>query len=102
MSVWREALDELGRRKLRTGLTLLGLIFGVGSIVAMLGVGEGSRQEALSLVEGLGLRNLIVRALPQDSEALREVRLRSLGLTRADAEAALAVVPGAEAIAVPG
>ena len=99
MSVWREALDELGRRKLRTGLTLLGLIFGVGSIVAMLGVGEGSRQEALSLVEGLGLRNLIVRALPQDSEALREVRLRSLGLTRADAEAALAVVPGAEAIA---
>jgi putative ABC transport system permease protein len=99
MSVWREALDELGRRKLRTGLTLLGLIFGVGSIVAMLGVGEGSRQEALSLVEGLGLRNLIVRAVPQDTEALREVRLRSLGLTRADAEAALAVVPGADGIA---
>ena len=99
MNVWLEALDELGRRKLRTGLTLLGLIFGVGAIVAMLGVGEGSRQEALSLVEGLGLRNLIVRAVPQDSEALKEVRLRSLGLTRADAEAALAVVPGADAFA---
>ena len=32
---WREALEELARRKLRTGLTLLGLIFGVGAIVAM-------------------------------------------------------------------
>ena len=34
-NIWREALIELGRRKLRTGLTLLGLIFGVGAIVAM-------------------------------------------------------------------
>ena len=41
--IWREALAELWRRKLRTGLTLLGLIFGVGAIVAMQGVGEGSR-----------------------------------------------------------
>jgi putative ABC transport system permease protein len=97
--IWREALVELGRRKLRTGLTLLGLIFGVGAIVAMLGVGEGSRQEALSLVEELGLHNLIVNAKPQDTETLRELRLRSLGLTRADAEAALSVVPGAEQIA---
>jgi len=96
---WREALVELSRRKLRTGLTLLGLIFGVGAIVAMLGVGEGSRQEALALVEELGLHNLIVRAKVQDTESLKEVRIRSLGLTRADALAALAVVPGAEQVA---
>ena len=96
---WREALVELSRRKLRTGLTLLGLIFGVGAIVAMLGVGEGSRQEALALVEELGLHNLIARAKVQDPESLKEVRLRSLGLTRADALAALAVVPGAEQVA---
>jgi len=98
-NIWREALIELSRRKLRTGLTLLGLIFGVGAIVAMLGVGEGSRQEALALVEELGLHNLIARAKPQDSEALKEVRLRSLGLTRADAQAALSVVPGAQSMA---
>ncbi len=97
--IWREALAELWRRKLRTGLTLLGLIFGVGAIVAMQGVGEGSRLEALALVEELGLHNLIVRAKPQDLESLREIRLRSLGLTRADARAALDVVPGAEQVA---
>ena len=97
---WREAVEELWRRRLRTLLTLLGLIFGVGSIVAMQGVGEGSRQEALKLVEGLGLRNLIAKTeSPPDEDALREMRARSLGLTRADADAALDVVPGATGIA---
>ena len=92
---WREAFEELTRRKLRTGLTLLGLVFGVGSIVAMQAVGEGSRREALRLVEGLGLNNLIVESAQQDEETLREVRQRSLGLTLADARAAASVIPTA-------
>lgn len=92
---WREALEELGRRKLRTGLTLLGLVFGVGAIVAMQAVGEGSRREALRLVEGLGLNNLIVQSVEQDPETLREIRQRSLGLTLSDARAAVGVVPHA-------
>ena len=80
--IWREAIDELWRRRLRTLLTLLGLIFGVGAIVAMLAVGEGSRREALRLVESLGLHNLIAEAKPQDEETLKETRARSLGLQR--------------------
>ena len=99
-SAWREAVEELSRRKLRTLLTLLGLIFGVGAIVAMQGVGEGSRREALRMVESLGLHNLIVEAhSPQDDDALKEVRARSLGLTLADARAAMDVVPGARRFA---
>ena len=97
--IWREAIDELWRRRLRTLLTLLGLIFGVGAIVAMQAVGEGSRREALRLVESLGLHNLIAVASPQDDDTLKETRARSLGLSIADARAALAVVPGAEAFA---
>ncbi len=97
---WREAVEELSRRKLRTFLTLLGLIFGVGAIVAMQGVGEGSRREALHMVESLGLNNIIIQAnSPQDDQALKELRKHSLGLTLADARAALAVVPGAERFA---
>jgi putative ABC transport system permease protein len=95
-SVWREAVEELWRRRLRTLLTLLGLIFGVGAIVAMQGVGEGSRREALRLVESLGLHNLIVERIALDPETQKESRARSLGLTLADGRAALAVVPGAE------
>jgi putative ABC transport system permease protein len=96
---WREALDELSRRKLRTGLTLLGLVFGVGAIVAMQAVGEGSKREALRLVQGLGLNNLIVEAKTADADSLREQRERSLGLALGDARAALAVTPGAERLA---
>ena len=95
-TVWREAVEELWRRRLRTLLTLLGMIFGVGAIVAMQAVGEGSRREALRLVEGLGLHNLIAEAKPQDEDTAKETRERSLGLTVADADAALSVVPGAE------
>ncbi|MEO8778492.1 MAG: ABC transporter permease [Rhodanobacter sp.] len=93
---WREAIEELSRRKLRTLLTLLGMIFGVGAIVAMQGVGEGSRREALKLVDSLGLHNLIVEAKSQDGDALKEARARSVGLTVADARAALSVVPSAQ------
>ncbi|HET6631929.1 MAG TPA: ABC transporter permease [Rhodanobacteraceae bacterium] len=97
---WREAIEELSRRKLRTFLTLLGLIFGVGAIVAMQGVGEGSKREALRMVESLGLHNIIVQAnSPHDPDSLKEVRERSLGLTLADARAALKVVPGAQRFA---
>ncbi len=96
---WREAIDELARRKLRTGLTLLGLIFGVGAIVAMQAVGEGGRREAERLVQGLGLDNLIVQSVAQDEQALKEARKRSLGLSLADAQAARAVVPDADASA---
>ncbi|WP_395407570.1 ABC transporter permease [Pseudoduganella sp. UC29_106] len=96
----REAVAELRRRKLRTGLTLLGMIFGVGAIVAMLAVGEGSRREALRLVAELGLNNVLVESKGAEAEQLKEVRTRSLGLSAADGEAALSVVPGAQSVAL--
>ncbi len=96
----KEAATELARRKLRTGLTLLGMIFGVAAIVAMLAVGEGSKREALRLVEELGLQNLLLEAKDFDPERLKELRTRSLGLSAADAAAALAVVPGASSVAM--
>ena len=95
-----EAIAELKRRKLRTGLTLLGMIFGVGAIVAMLAVGEGSRREALRLVAELGLNNVIVESKGMADEQLKDVRTRSLGLSAADAAAALSVVPGAQSVAL--
>src|SRR5690606_20461867 len=74
--VWREAVEELWRRRLRTLLTLLGLIFGVGAIVAMQAVGEGSRREAVQMVARLGLNHLLVEAKPEDEAPLKETRAR--------------------------
>lgn len=95
-----EAIVELQRRKLRTGLTLLGMVFGVAAIVAMLAVGEGSKREALRLVAELGLNNLIVESKSIVPDKLKEIRTRSLGLSAADANAALAVVPGAVSVSL--
>jgi putative ABC transport system permease protein len=96
----REAVAELRRRKLRTGLTLLGMVFGVGAIVAMLAVGEGSKREALRLVAELGLNNVLVESKGLEAEQLKELRTRSLGLSAADGMAALSVVPGARSVAL--
>ncbi len=95
-----EAVAELQRRKLRTGLTLLGMVFGVAAIVAMLAVGEGSRREALSLVAELGLNNVLIENKALEAERLKEIRTRSLGLSAGDAAAALSVVPGAQSVAL--
>ncbi|MDO8313382.1 MAG: ABC transporter permease, partial [Sideroxyarcus sp.] len=95
-----EAIIELKRRKLRTGLTLLGMIFGVAAIVAMLAVGEGSKREALRLVSELGLNNVLIESKTIEPEKLKELRTRSLGLSAADAAAALSVVPGAQSVAL--
>ncbi|MRV72812.1 FtsX-like permease family protein [Duganella sp. FT92W] len=95
-----EAVAELRRRQLRTGLTLLGMIFGVGAIVAMLAVGEGSKREALRLVAELGLDNVLVESKAIETEQLKDIRARSLGLSAADGMAVLAVVPGARSVAL--
>ncbi|SFU57003.1 ABC transporter permease [Pseudoduganella namucuonensis] len=100
MALIREAVVELKRRKLRTGLTLLGMVFGVAAIVAMLAVGEGSKREALRLVAELGLDNVLVESKGMEPEQLKEIRARSLGLSAADAAAALSVVPGARSVAM--
>lgn len=55
-----EALEQLWFHKLRTFLTLLGMIFGVGAVIAMVSVGEGAEKEALSLIDSMGLRNILV------------------------------------------
>ena len=55
--------------KLRSGLTMLGLVFGVFSVIAMLAIGEGSKREALEQIRQLGANTIIVRSVkpPEDS-----------------------------------
>jgi putative ABC transport system permease protein len=89
----RQAFDEFGHHKLRTTLTLLGMIFGVGAVIGMLSIGEGAEREALSLIDALGLRNVIVEAVDQPEERLKELRKDSLGLSMRDLEVALDTVP---------
>ncbi|MEO1618182.1 MAG: ABC transporter permease [Planctomycetota bacterium] len=55
------AIRNLLLHKMRSSLTLLGTILGVASVIAMLSIGEGSKQDALDRIRGLGADNVIVR-----------------------------------------
>ncbi len=92
------ALGQLRQHKLRTSLTLLGMVFGVGAVIAMLSIGEGAKQEAMRLIESMGLRNLLVQSRELDPETLREVREQSVGLSRSDVRAMRETLPSVVAV----
>ena len=51
-------IENLLLHKLRSFLTMLGVVFGVGSVVAMLAVGEGASKEALEHIRKVGSNNI--------------------------------------------
>ncbi len=83
----KHAIAEMLHHKLRTLLTLLGMVFGVGAVIAMLSIGEGAKAEATRLIEKMGLRNLVIEEKTFDQETLKEIRQDSLGLTVNDVRA---------------
>ncbi len=87
------AVLNLARHKLRTALTMLGMIFGVAAVLAMLSIGAGAEQEALSLIEQLGLRNVVVRAKPFEDQEMAVIRQDSPGLSRQDVLALRQALP---------
>jgi putative ABC transport system permease protein len=81
----RLGVDNLRAHKLRSLLTMLGMIFGVAAVVAMLSIGAGAQQEVMAFIEQLGVRNLIVEAREANNwESLQKVRKISPGLTFQD------------------
>jgi len=80
------ALLNLGRHKLRTSLTMLGMIFGVAAVLSMLSIGAGAEQEALTVIRKMGLRNIIVKAKEFEQEELRILRQDSLGVSLRDVD----------------
>ena len=87
-------IGSLLAHKLRTLLTMLGMIFGVGAVVAMLSITEGARQEMIRYIDLLGVNNIVVEANEApDRDTLIEVRQVSPGLTFRDARAIAANTP---------
>jgi putative ABC transport system permease protein len=96
---FRSALDNLAAHKLRSALTMLGMIFGVGAVIAMMSIGAGAERQALASIERLGLRNVLVRAKSLKDDELQEIRQKSLGVSTRDAAAIAEAVPGIELVA---
>ena len=94
------AWQGLTDHKFRSFLTMLGIIFGVASVIAMLSIGEGAKREAIAKYQDLGVNNIIVREKDMTDEELEEVRTKfSPGLSLHDAEVIREIVPGVSRIA---
>ncbi len=73
--------------KLRSLLTMLGMIFGVAAVIAMLSIGEGARREALENIRLLGASNILIEALEADQVPEEDLELKSPGLHLRDMQA---------------
>ena len=80
-------IENLLLHKLRTFLTMLGVVFGVGSVVAMLSVGEGASKEALEQIRKVGSNNIIissVKSVEEVSQSTVYSQMSIYGLTYED------------------
>jgi len=87
----RLGIKSLMLHKLRSFLTMLGVVFGVSSVVAMLAVGSGAEQETMAQIRKLGATNIILNAVKPEAQSQQQSNQQaaltlSYGLTYDDAE----------------
>ncbi|MBT3295955.1 MAG: FtsX-like permease family protein [Verrucomicrobia bacterium] len=91
LGVSRRTLLE---HKMRSFLTILGIIFGVAAVIAMTAIGEGAKEAALKSIQQMGIQNVFVNDRPQIREsAHNKGRYITDGIARSDIEYAGAILP---------
>src|SRR5688572_2312807 len=101
----RIAMDAVRRNKLRAGLTSLGILFGVASVIAMLAIGNGAEQEILEQMRLLGTNNFVIQPIEEqkegdakDEESEEDQKRFSPGLTSLDANSIRTILPRIDAV----
>jgi putative ABC transport system permease protein len=102
----RLGFKSLWLHRLRSLLTVLGIVFGVCSVIAMLAIGEGASFEAQEQIKNLGSQNIILRSVkpPEEQKATErgsQTYVLEYGLTYADLKRIRMTIPGVT-IVVPG
>ena len=92
-------VTDVWRHKTRSFLTMLGMVFGVGSVIAMLAVGEGASHQALESIRRLGSQNIMVNSVKPTSEegsstVQKSAQLAIYGLLNDDEIRIRETVPG--------
>lgn len=98
------AVDAVLANRLRSFLTALGIIFGVGAVIAMLAIGNGAQQEILEQIKLVGVNNIVINpVIEQTEENIQEVsadgstkRKWSPGLTLRDVASIKETLPTIE------
>ncbi len=92
----RESLVSLTTNPLRSGLSIIGVVFGVASVVAMLSIGLGAEKEVESLLNALGAQNVHVTANELDEDGWNRVLKATTGLGDRDLRLARDLLPEAD------
>ena len=95
----RSALDALRLHKLRSALTMLGIIIGVAAVIAMVAVGGGAREQVVAQIRSLGSNLLIVTPGNVTSGGVRMGSGAASTLTDDDAAAIMAEIPSVQVVA---
>ena len=93
------ALDALVSNKLRSILTMLGIIIGVGAVIAMVSIGMGVRDKVSNSIASLGSNLIIVTPGAASSSGVRQAAGTNITLTLKDAQAMAREVNGIGAVA---
>src|SRR5260370_30478737 len=93
--ILRVGLKSILVHRLRSTLTILGIVLGVASVIVMLAVGEAARYEAIQQIKDLGATNIIVRSVKPIDESKQSSQEEQLkyGLTYSDLERIEATIP---------
>jgi len=94
----RIALRSLGANKLRSGLTMLGVIIGVAAVISLMSIGQGAQAAITAQIQGIGTNLLFVRPGAMQESGVRGAQGSAVTLTMQDAEA-LASAPGVVMVA---
>jgi putative ABC transport system permease protein len=90
-------MKSLLLHKLRSGLTVLGIVFGVAAVISMLAIAEGTSRVAKQQIQALGATNIIIRSAKPSEEAQatggRPSRILNYGLKYADFDRIVSTVP---------
>ncbi len=95
----RVALRALGANKLRASLTMLGMIIGVGAVIALMSIGKGVQASVTSQIKGLGTNLLFISPGAQQQGGVRTQAGTAPTLTAEDADAIAQAVPQVVAVA---
>ncbi|MDP3463882.1 MAG: ABC transporter permease [Bacteroidales bacterium] len=96
------AIEAVFANRARSILTALGIIFGVAAVIAMMGIGNGARQEILEQIKLVGVNNIVINSRyeaknSQDDESSDDSKSErkqfSPGLTLKDAESIRSIIP---------
>ncbi len=98
LTTMKVALFALSKNKMRSGLTALGIIIGVGAVIAMVGIGNGARAQVEAQVASMGQNVIQVSAGSSSSRGVRQGAESAVTLTVEDAEAIAEEVPDAVAV----